>query len=233
MSVLKSRGFLLGMGAGALLGAALIPAFALAQSADDATATPEAATLVPQAESAVCIDGPGLHFGFAGGPFGGLEDMAAALGVDVETLEAAIEAAQEATRPEAEARPALPRSDEEREAKRDAFIEALAAELGVSVEDVEAAIEAAQPTEEELEAARAERLAQLEERLDEAVADGRLTREEADRILATAESGERLFGDGFGRGFGGFGHRGGRFDFEFHGFGPDAEPEATTTPSSF
>ena len=68
----------------------------------------------------------------------------------------------------------------------------------------------------------AERLAALQARLDEAVAAGELTQEQADAMLAAAESG--VFaggGHGFG-GRGGFGPRG------FGGASADATDAAAT-----
>lgn len=77
--------------------------------------------------------------------------------------------------------------EDRRTAVRERFAEELASELGLPPEQVEAALEA---VHERLHAERrAERLAALEERLDEAVAEGALTREQADAILAAAEAG--------------------------------------------
>lgn len=103
-------------------------------------------------------------------------------------------------------------------ARADELASALAEELDLSTETVAAALEAVQTRlAEQLEA---EHLAALEERLAEAVADGALTQEQADALLAAQEAG--VLGDGRGghgpRGFGGpaFGPD----------FGPDDDDEA-------
>ena len=87
------------------------------------------------------------------------------------------------------------------------FAAALAEELGLDVDRVTEALETVQT---ELAAARsAEHLARMEARLDAAVEDGTLSREQADAILEAREAG--VIG-----GFGGRGHRGG---FGQGGFG--------------
>ncbi len=88
-------------------------------------------------------------------------------------------------------------SNDDFEAKRDAFIANVAERLGVSTEALEDALKGARIDE-----------------VDEALADGRITQEQADAAKQRIESGE---GPGFGpRGFGhhglghhGFGHAGG------------------------
>ena len=86
----------------------------------------------------------------------------------------------------------------------------LAEELGIDADEVAAALE---KIGEELRAEhQAERLATLEERLAEAVENGRLTQERADEILAAAKDGDLrgLMGRHHGgmRGFGSGGHGG-------------------------
>ncbi|MFP5308032.1 MAG: hypothetical protein ACLGIR_00455 [Actinomycetes bacterium] len=68
--------------------------------------------------------------------------------------------------------------------RRQAFVDALAEELGISSEELQAAMEAVR------EDLRADRLTELEARLEEKVAAGELTQEQADAILERAESGE-------------------------------------------
>jgi hypothetical protein len=87
-----------------------------------------------------------------------------------------------------------------------AFADALAEELGL---DTDTVAEAIATVREELQAERrAERLAVLQERLDQAVADGELTQEQADALIAAHEAG--VIGGRRGPG----GRHGG------HGFGP-------------
>ena len=92
---------------------------------------------------------------------------------------------------------------EERAAeRRDRMAELLAAELNISKDEVAAALE---QVETELRAdAQEARQAELQERLDDAVAEGTLTQEQADAILAASEAG--VLGDVGG--WGGPGHRG-------------------------
>ena len=107
---------------------------------------------------------------------------------------------------------------EERHAQaRDEFAAALADELGLEVERVSAAIE-------EVETAmaderRAQHLQALEERLDAAVADGSLTREQADAILEAQEPGA----------LGGFGGRGHHRGFGSHGGARFVPPAANSS----
>ncbi|MFI7521969.1 hypothetical protein [Micromonospora globbae] len=100
--------------------------------------------------------------------------------------------------------------------RQSAFAEELAKELGVSTDKVTAALE---KLREQHKADRPERpsaedrQARLEERLDQAVEDGKLTQEQADAILDAVESGV-LGGGGFGGpgrhgGWGGHGDRDG------------------------
>lgn len=114
--------------------------------------------------------------------------LAEQFGVSVEALEAARRAAHEAVVAEfGEIDPANPPGDDERAARRAAFDQALADALGVSVDDVSAG-----------------RLAVLTARLDQAVANGRLSQEEADELLAAYNDGtlrellRERFGDRFG-----------------------------------
>lgn len=72
------------------------------------------------------------------------------------------------------------------EAQRD-MAERLAEELGVDVDKVEAALEKVRSEMQDEHQAR--HLKSLKERLDQAVSDGELTREQADAILEAAEGG--------------------------------------------
>ncbi|MEV4639887.1 hypothetical protein AB0J80_21325 [Actinoplanes sp. NPDC049548] len=109
------------------------------------------------------------------------------------------------------------KSQEDRDAARaqrqDELAGALATELGIDKAKVAAALEKVQT---DLQAkAKADRTAQLKTRLDEAVAAGKLTKDEAAAILKAAESGVLPPGGpgggpggGFGGGFGGHGRGG-------------------------
>lgn len=118
---------------------------------------------------------------------------------------------------------------ERREQMQTELAERLAEELGLEAAEVSAALE---KVTEELRAEHDEqRLARLQEHLDQAVEEGRLTREQADGLLAAAQDGDLRAGL---RGL----HR------ELHGFGPrgggprgpggpgswDGSPEGGSTP---
>jgi hypothetical protein len=96
------------------------------------------------------------------------------------------------------------------------FAAALADELGLPETEVAEAIERVR-TGFRAEA-RADRTEQLEERLDEAVEAGDLTREQADAILEAHEAGVMPFGRGGGHD--GHGGRGGHGGLGGHGGGP-------------
>ena len=85
-----------------------------------------------------------------------------------------------------------------RAAQENARAEALAKELGIDAAKVKAALEKvdAQMAAE----AKAKRLTALKTRLDAAVAEGKLTREQADAILKAAEAGVLPGADGHGKG---------------------------------
>ncbi len=127
-------------------------------------------------------------------------------GVAALALGIAVPAVASATDPSGSPSPSAsaeaPDRDQKRTDRRDKLAEGLAAELGVSKERVLAALE---KVEGQLEAdARTQHLAGLKERLDAAVSEGKLTREQADAILKAAEAGV-LPGGPHGLG----GHRGG------------------------
>ncbi len=114
--------------------------------------------------------------------------LAEQYGVSVDELEAARHSAHEAVVAEfGEIDRDDPPSDEERAARRAAFDQALADALGISVEDLSDG-----------------RLAVFTSGLDQAVANGRLTQEEADEMLAAFNDGtlrellRERFGDRFG-----------------------------------
>jgi len=102
--------------------------------------------------------------------------------------------------------------------------ERLAKKLGLDTQKVEDALSAVR---EEMQAERqAGRTKALKERLDQAVKDGKLTREQADAILEATENG--VLPGGPGRGGWRHWHGG-------HGpFGPDSPsvPESPSTPST-
>ncbi len=80
-----------------------------------------------------------------------------------------------------------PDREAQRAQRQEELAEALAKELGVDKEKVPAALEKVRAERETK--ARADRVAALKTRLDAAVAEGKLTREQADAILKAAEAG--------------------------------------------
>jgi len=178
-----------------IAGAALIPTMTFAQTADSTETPAPAAT----ADGGECAPGAGgLRLGGAGlrlaGPGGG-EDLAEALGITVEELREASTAARESLADTYEERPT---DEAEIEALHEAHRAALASALGITVE----ALEAAQET------VREAHTASMIERIEEKVTDGTLTREQADELIESIESGERpaVPFPGHGRGpRGGFG----------------------------
>ena len=113
-------------------------------------------------------------------------------------------------------------ADERREAMRTELAERLAEELGLDADEVAEALESV--TEELRAEHQADRLATMEERLAEAVEDGRITQERADELLKSAEDGD-LRGRMGRMG----GHHGGP-----RGFGPGGEggPGAGVEPDT-
>ncbi len=143
--------------------------------------------------------GQGLHRMGPGGDL--VAELAEALDVSEDDVEAALEAVREELAPEpraegAEGEAPAPPTQEEMEERRDAFAEALAAELGVSADDVTAALEELHADHEA--AARS----MLARRLTAAVQDGTLTRADRASVLKAFDAGV-LGGPGAGPGFGG------------------------------
>lgn len=157
----------------AILGVAIVPAVNSVQTASAAAAADTALATAAGMED--------NHFG-QHGRMG--DDLAAALGISVDDLRAAVKAAREATRP-AE-KPSTPPTDEEREARRAAFKGALASELGISVQQLETA----------MESVKEHHIATAIERIEAKVADGTLTRAEADAAIERIQNGERPFPGG-------------------------------------
>jgi hypothetical protein len=168
------------LGAGVMAGGALAVAqsgtTAAQPSGDPGTTT---TVPVPDREPGDCERGQ-RRLGAMGQHRVGAEELAAELGVTVDAVNDARTAARQAVREELgrPARPSdRPRSDEERDEQRqvrvDRHDQAMAESLGITVERL-----------------REARVAVLSEHLDEAVTDGRLSREEADERLERARQGD-------------------------------------------
>lgn len=104
---------------------------------------------------------------------------------------------------------------------RTAFAEALAEELDLPVDRVTDALTAVR--ERLMQERQEQHRSAVEERLDEAVEAGELTREQADAILDAAEVG--VLGGGRGPGMRGFGHHGPRGWFDGDGVPSMEAPE--------
>jgi hypothetical protein len=178
----------------------------------------------PTPESAA-PSGPRAHgFGWGGlrGGFGQSEYLADALGITTDELSAATQQARAAALQQAVEEGLITQEQADRMAARIAGRgfhlhgfrggsidgQALLADaLNISVEQLEAAMETARDTA-----------------LAAAVAEGRITQEQADQL----QNGERFFGPGGHRGFGGHGFRGPRGIFP----GAPGNTTPSTTPSS-
>ncbi len=135
-----------------IAGGALIPSFVLAQTPTETAPAVEATATVTDAEDGYgfgqhAFGGRGHRHGLSGDA---AEEVATALGVTVDELQAATRTVREALKPTE--RPETPPTDEERAANQVEFQAALAAELGVSPDALAAAIAAAKPTDEEIAA---------------------------------------------------------------------------------
>jgi hypothetical protein len=98
--------------------------------------------------------------------------------------------------------PARPDRDAARAQRQDEFAAALARELGIDKAKVAAALEKVEADRQAQ--AKADRTAELKKRLDDAVAAGKLTADEAGAILKAAEAGVLpQGGPGGGHGWGG------------------------------
>ncbi len=214
---INKTSFAAGVGSAVLLGAALVPGLVGAQTPDASPSTADAGGDALQAlECGPRLGAVGLRIS---------EDLAAALGVTTEELKAAVESVRESY-----ADAERPATEEEHEARQAELQAALATALGISVEDLETA----------KEALKAEHQAEAIARVNEKVADGTLTQEEADAIIERIESGEHRLLEGRpgpigpggpgGRGFGRF-ERFERFG-DFGGlFGSD-EAAPSVTPDA-
>lgn len=120
------------------------------------------------------------HHQGPGGPGG--EDLAEALGVSQEKLRNAFEAIHDDVRPSREPADGPP-SEAQRVELKEKMTAALAKELGLSESKVEAAFEKVQKDHE------AERRAELGDRLDQAVDDGDLTKNDKASVLKAFDAG--------------------------------------------
>ena len=235
----KKRSWLLLLMGGVLaLMLGLIGSVALAQ-----TATPEAET--PTQEETTPEWGSRFRgFGRFGGNGNWLENLAEALGITVDELEDAQQQAYAASVADAVAAGQITQEQADQILARHAlksYIDRqaiLAAALGMSVDDLEAALADDQSivdlmVERGIDSATLQTNARAayETAVRQAVADGVITQDQADEILAG--DGFNLFGRG---GFGGHrgGHHGGRGGF--HGFVEPSSPDddgADTTDTGF
>ncbi len=150
-------------------------------SADSSTPNPSASASATPVGEDPTTQPSGGHRGGPRAFEGDLSDLAESLGVDEDTLTAAVAAARDAVRP------TYPGDDTDREQARAeheaAFAEALAGELGIEASTVEDALGELRQTR------KAERAAADAAALDEAVDEGILTRDEADAVAKAIEAG--------------------------------------------
>jgi len=125
--------------------------------------------------------GPGGR-GRPGGPGRiGAAELAKALGVSEDRLDAALKAVREDTKPPE--RPTRPPSDSERKARREKFVAALAKELDLSEAKVKAALKKVHAARE------ADRRDDLNDRLAAAVKAGKLTADDRASVLKAFDAG--------------------------------------------
>jgi hypothetical protein len=140
--------------------------------------------------------GPGGRFG--GGPGRGglghdLSALATQLGVSESTLRDAMKGARDdlrSTQPKPTSPPTAPPSAGQRQAALDAYTAALAKRLGMDVAKVRSAIASVRAAEQ------ADRQKAFDDRLAQAVKDGKLTQDEADAVKKAAAAGVIEMDDG-------------------------------------
>lgn len=161
-----------------------------AAQADPTTATPNptSTSRTTQSSEAASSSSPRPDHGPGGRPGGGpgrgidLSSLAATLGVTQDKLETALTAVRKETRPAAGTKPdAATRPDPS--ARADELATKLASKLGIDATTVKSAMAALRTT------AEAERTAAFDDRLAQAVTDGKLTQAEADAVKKAATAG--------------------------------------------
>lgn len=177
----------------------VIGGIGLASAADDDQPSDTSSSTASEGStgSATADDqrGPGRHGrgarGARGGPGGGpgdLSSLAEALDVNEADLRSAFQAARAALKPDTDqgrdSDRSTPPTEAEREQRQEQFVTTLAAELdGVSAAQITAAMDEAQT------AHRADRRAELGDRLSEAVAADDLTAEDRSSVLKAFDAG--------------------------------------------
>lgn len=172
--MLKSRKLAIGTGAAAVAAAVSLGAAGMAFA--ETTTTPEVTS------SSTSSTQPGGGFGGHHGGRGGSFDAAALatkLGVDEAAVTEALQTVRESLRSEAETTGERP----DRSAMQVALAAPLAEALGLEESAVQTALDEVRAEKQ------AERSAELQDRLDAAVADGTLTQAEADGAAKAIEEG--------------------------------------------
>ena len=159
-----------------------------AQAADDTGSSTGSSSASAGEPGPGVPGGPGGPGGHGRGGFVDAAALAKALGVSEDKVSDALDAVREATRPDADSKPAdgeqpAPPTDEERAEREAAFVAALAEELGLDESKVSDALDTLRA------AARAEHRTDLSERLDQAVEDGDLTDADKESVLKAYDAG--------------------------------------------
>lgn len=234
------------MGSVMILMLGLIATVALAQDATPEAETPEPGTTTPETDGLPGLRGLGHWggFGLHGGDSGRQENLAEALGITVEELEAAQEQAYAASVADAVAEGLITQEQADQILAMNAlksYIDRqsiLATALGMPVDELDAALAGGQSladlmTEKGIDAATLQTNVQTayEAAVQQAVTDGVITQAQADEVLSGSNFG--LFGHGeHGERHGG---RGGRHGGGWE-FGVPSAPDTTipeTTDTSF
>lgn len=161
-------------------------------SSTSSPTTGSGAAAATQGATSSSTDDTGYRGGHKGGRGMDGAALASALGLDEAKVTAALDAAREATRPDAPAQGETPTppTEAERTARQTAFATALAKELGVDEAKVTAALEKVKA------AHQAERRTELSTRLDAAVTAGDLTASDKASVLKAFDAGVLQGGPG-------------------------------------
>ena len=180
----------LGAGAAAVAAGLTLGATGMAWAAEESPAPTSTSTESASPDASGATDAPTREGRGGPGHRGGVDSAALAekLGVDEAAVTEALTAARDAAKPDAEGTPG---EWPDRAAMESGLVTSLAASLGLDESAVRTAIDDLRAEQQ------ADRTAEVTERLDAAVADGSLTRVEADGAAKAVELG--LLGGGGGR----------------------------------
>lgn len=177
----RTKKMTVGLTAAALALGAGIGVAGMASATTTPTPTPSAgSSAAADGTTGSASDGMGRHGGRGGHGMEQASALAAKLGVDEAKVADALKAFREANKPTT---PPAEGQKPDPAAREAALAKSLAASLGIDEAKVTAALQEIRSEEE------AEHAAGLKSRLDKAVADGKLTRAEADAVTKAIQNG--------------------------------------------